>query len=124
LDNHSAKIITKNIKTTVMKAIIDQQRQYFNSNQTKPVAFRKEQLIKLRSTLKSYEQELTDAVYQDFQKGSFNTFLTEFSGLYAELDNAIRNVKSWAKTKRVSYQYSQFTWWKLPDSLNLLVYAW
>jgi aldehyde dehydrogenase (NAD+) len=101
LDNHSAKIITKNIKTTVMKTIIDQQKQYFNSNQTKPAAFRKEQLIKLRSVLKSYEQELTAAVFSDFQKGSFNTFLTEFSGLYAELDNAIRNVEKWAKTKRV-----------------------
>ena len=56
-----------------MKAIIDQQRQYFNSGQTKPVEFRKEQLIKLRSVLKGYEQELTDAVYNDFRKGSFNT---------------------------------------------------
>jgi aldehyde dehydrogenase (NAD+) len=85
-----------------MKAIIDQQRLYFNSNQTKPVAFRKEQLTKLRSALKNNEQDLIEAVYKDFGKGSFNTFLTEFTGLYAELNNAIRNVKRWAKPKRVS----------------------
>jgi aldehyde dehydrogenase (NAD+) len=111
-----------------MKAIIDQQRHYFNSNQTKPVEFRKEQLIKLRSTLKSYEQELTDAVYQDFQKGSFNTFLTEFSGLYAELDNAIRNVKSWAKTKRVSTNIlnSPGGSYQIPEPLGvcLVIGAW
>jgi aldehyde dehydrogenase (NAD+) len=84
-----------------MKAVVDQQRQYFNSKQTKPVEFRKEQLTKLKSVLKSYEQELTEAVHKDFQKGSFNTFLTEFSGLYAELDNAIKNVKKWARIKRL-----------------------
>ena len=51
-----------------MKALINQQKQYFNTNATKPLSFRIEQLKKMRSVLKSYEQELTDAVFKDFQK--------------------------------------------------------
>jgi aldehyde dehydrogenase (NAD+) len=111
-----------------MKAIIEQQRQYFNRRETRPVEFRIEQLKKLKLVLKSYEQELTEAVYKDFQKGSFNTFLTEFTGLYSELDNAIKNVKKWAKIKRLptnilnspggSYQIAE------PLGVCLVIGAW
>lgn len=111
-----------------MKAIIDQQRLYFNSNRTKPVAFRKEQLIKLRSALKNSEQALIEAVYKDFGKGNFNTFLTEFSGLYAELDNAIRNVKKWARVKRISTNIlnSPGSSYQIPEPLGvcLVIGAW
>lgn len=111
-----------------MKAIIEQQRNYFNSNQTKPVIIRKEQLIKLKAVLKSYEQELTQAVYKDFRKGTFNTFLTEFTGLYAELDNAIKNVKKWAKTNRVSTNILNLPGgsYQIPEPLGvcLVIGAW
>lgn len=111
-----------------MKAIVDQQRQYFNSNQTKPVEFRKEQLIKLKSTLKRYEKELMDAIYKDFQKGSFNTFLTEFSGLYAELDSAIKHVKGWAKIKRIRTNMPNMPGgsYEIPEPLGvcLVIGAW
>lgn len=111
-----------------MKVIIEQQRAYFNSNQTKPVRFRKEQLIKLKAVLKSCEQELTEAVYKDFQKGTFNTFLTEFTGLYSELDNAIRNVKKWAKIKRMSTNILNLPGgsYQIPEPLGvcLVIGAW
>jgi aldehyde dehydrogenase (NAD+) len=83
-----------------MRTLIDQQKAYFNSNATKPVAFRLEQLKKLRNVLKVNEPKLTEAVYKDFQKGSFNTFLTEFAGVYTALNDAIKNLSKWAKVKR------------------------
>jgi aldehyde dehydrogenase (NAD+) len=83
-----------------MKTIINQQKQYFNSNVTKPVAFRIEQLKNLRTVLKTHERQLTEAVYKDFQKGSFHTFLTEFAGVYTALNDAIKNVGKWSKIKR------------------------
>ena len=76
-----------------MKAIIDQQKQYFNSNVTKPVNFRIEQLKRLRAVVKSYEQELTEAVYNDYGKGKFNTYLTEFTGVYGAIDKAIKKMR-------------------------------
>lgn len=83
-----------------MKTLIHQQKAYFNSNATKPVAFRLEQLKKLRNVLRVNEPKLTEAVYKDFQKGSFNTFLTEFAGVYTALNDAIKNLSKWAKIKR------------------------
>lgn len=83
-----------------MKTIIAQQKQYFNSNVTKPVAFRLAQLKKLKAVLKENETQLTQAIYNDFQKGSFHTFLTEFAGVYMALNDAIKNVSRWAKIKK------------------------
>ncbi len=111
-----------------MKALVNQQKQYFNSNTTKPLTFRIEQLKKLRSVLKNYEQELTDAVYKDFQKGRFNTFLTEFSGLYNDLDKAIKKVGKWAKIKRVGTNMVNFPGrsYIIPEPLgvSLIIGAW
>lgn len=91
-----------------MKALINQQKQYFNDNTTKPLTFRIEQLKKLRSVIKNYEQELTAAIFEDFQKGGFNTFLSEFSGVYNDLDKAIKKVREWAKVKRVGTNMVNF----------------
>ncbi len=84
-----------------MEAIVQKQKQYFNNNTTRPLSFRIGQLKKLKSVLIRYEQELTKAISLDFQKGGFNTFLTEFTGLYVDLDKTIQKVSKWAKTRRV-----------------------
>ena len=108
-----------------MKALIDQQKNYFNSNVTKPLAFRIEQLKKLRSVITNHEQELTDAIFRDFQKGSFNTFLSEFSGVYLGLDKAIKNMKKWAKIKRVGTNRVNFPGrsYIIPEPLGVCLVA-
>ena len=85
-----------------MEKLIKKQKDFFNSNATKPVAFRVEQLKKLKAVLKSYEGQLSDAVYQDFQKGSFDTFLTELGGLYIHLNSVIKKVPKLAKPVKAS----------------------
>ena len=84
-----------------MLNILLKQQEFFNAQTTKPLSFRLEQLKKLKSLLILHEAELTDAIRVDFQKGSFDVFLTEFTGLYKELDIAIKNLRKWAKVKRV-----------------------
>jgi aldehyde dehydrogenase (NAD+) len=92
--------LSNRLKYINMKELINQQKQYFNNNTTKPLGFRIEQLKKLRTVLKDHEQEITDAVFKDFRKGSYNTFITEFAGVYVALNNAIKNVRRWSKLKR------------------------
>ena len=91
-----------------MKSLIDQQRNYFNTNATKPLSFRKQQLIKLRSLINEYEPALTAAVFKDFQKGTFNTVLTEFSSTRMDLNKAIKKLGKWAKIKRVGTNMVNF----------------
>jgi len=77
------------------------QKSYFEENKTKSVDTRIEILRKLKKILKKNEQQLYDAIYADFGKSEFETYLTELGILYHELDNLIRKTQRWAKRKRV-----------------------
>lgn len=85
-----------------MKTLIQSQRDFFNSNQTKSIDFRIAQLLKLRKLLQANEQILNEAIYADFQKSAFDTYTNELSILYAEIDESVRKVKNWASRKRVA----------------------
>ena len=81
--------------------IIKKQTDYFNSNQTKDIGFRIEQLKKLKLVIKSREKVLYEAIYNDFKKSEFDTYSTELSFIYHEVDEFIKKLPRWAKQKRV-----------------------
>ena len=82
--------------------IVDQQRNFFNTNATKNISFRIQELKRLKNVLKKNETLLYQAIYQDFKKSEFETYLTELSIIYHEIDLALVKVKKWAKKKRAS----------------------
>jgi len=81
--------------------IVNQQKIFFNSNATKNLNLRIENLKKLKLILKENEEKLYTSIYTDFKKSRFETYLTELSIIYRELNDAIRNLKKWSKQKRV-----------------------
>ena len=81
--------------------IVNQQKRFFNSNATKDLNLRIENLKKLKLILKENEEKLYTSIYTDFKKSKFETYLTELSIIYRELNDAIRNLKKWSKQKRV-----------------------
>ena len=81
--------------------ILQQQKTFFNSHATKDLDFRKVQLQKLKKVVKSNEKLLYDAIYQDFGKSEFETFGTEISFVYKDIDYYLKNLKSFAKPKSV-----------------------
>ena len=81
--------------------ILQQQKTFFNSHATKDLNFRKAQLQKLKKVVKSNEKLLYDAIYQDFGKSEFETFGTEISFVYKDIDYYLKNLKSFAKPKSV-----------------------
>ena len=81
--------------------ILQQQKTFFNSHATKDLDFRKAQLQKLKKVVKSNEKLLYDAIYQDFGKSEFETFGTEISFVYKDIDYYLKNLKSFAKPKNV-----------------------
>ena len=82
--------------------IVDQQRNFFNTNATKNISFRIQELKRLKNVLKQNETLLYQAIYQDFKKSEFETYLTELSIIYHEIDLALVKVKKWAKKRKVS----------------------
>ena len=65
------------------------------------IDFRKESLIKLLNEVIVHESEIIQALYDDFKKPAFEAVLTETSYVILELKDTIKNLKKWAKPKRV-----------------------
>ena len=84
-----------------IQSLVNDQRAYFRTNATLSVAFRLEQLKKFRDLLKKHEDDLYEAIYNDFGKSKHDTQLTELFPLFEELEIAIKNVKKWAKKRKV-----------------------
>lgn len=108
--------------------IVSQQRTFFNSNATKPVAFRIQQLKKLKSTLQMNEQALMEAIDLDFKKSEFDTYTNELMLVYGDINEAIRKIKKWAKRKRTHTNLINFPAksYIIPEPLgvSLVIGAW
>lgn len=88
--------------------IISSQRDYFNTNITKDIKFRKTQLKKLLTILQENEAKLDEAIYADFKKSAFDNYATETGVLYTELKHAIKKLEFWSKKKYVSTNLANF----------------
>ncbi len=83
-----------------MKTLLEKQRRYFSTNETKSFAFRKEQLIKLRKAMTDYEEALKAALYEDLHKSSFEAYATEIGFTLHSISKAIKQLKKWMKPKK------------------------
>jgi len=75
-------------------------RQYFNSGATRSYVFRKEQLKKLKSSILKHEQDLYDALHADLKKSPEECWVTEIGMVVAELNAALKNLRSWMRPDR------------------------
>lgn len=81
--------------------LVKKQNEFFNANHTKSISFRIEQLKKLKAIIQREESSLYKAIYTDFKKSESDTYATELSFIYDEIDLAIKKVPSWSRYKRV-----------------------
>lgn len=65
------------------------------------IGFRKETLIKLLNVIITHENEIIEALYDDFKKPAFEAVLTETGYVISELKDTIKNLYKWAKPKKV-----------------------
>lgn len=111
-----------------LNTVFQSQRNFFRAQKTKDLSFRKENLQKLKTILKSNEDRLVKAIYLDFSKSSFDTYSTELGLVYNEIDYFLKNLSKLSKPKKVntnlvnmpgkSYIYSE------PLGCTLVIGAW
>ncbi|GAA4974249.1 aldehyde dehydrogenase [Algibacter aquimarinus] len=81
--------------------ILNNQRDCFNSQKTKDINYRLTLLNALRAEILDNEQSVIQALKKDFKKSEFETYLSEFALVISSLNLAIKNLKKWAKPKRI-----------------------
>lgn len=84
----------QNIPETVSKM-----REFFDTGKTKDVEFRIEHLKKFLAALKAHEQDFFDAMKADFNKPKFESYATEISLVYGELEDKIKHLRKWMKPR-------------------------
>ena len=55
----------------------------------------------LKNSIKENEEKIINALYSDLKKPELEAYTAEIAILYQEIDYAIRNIKKWAKKKKV-----------------------
>lgn len=107
--------------------IIRAQREFFNQK-TLNYDFRIKQLEKLKQMLKDYEDDIYHALRDDLNKSNFETFTTELSVLYTEIDFALKHLKEWIKPERVktplTHKGTKNYIYKEPYGVTLIISAW
>ncbi|MFH4965470.1 aldehyde dehydrogenase [Gaetbulibacter sp. M235] len=92
----------------MISKIVNDQKAFFLTEETKSLAFRRKTLLRLKSEIIKNEQIIIDALYADFKKPAFESVLSETGLVLSELDLTIKKLNSWAKPKRVFPSFLNF----------------
>lgn len=84
-----------------MKSLFKNQKEFFNSNQTKTYEFRINQLRRLKKAIKNNEEEITKALYDDLGKSSVEAYTTEIGFVLNSIEATLKKLKKWMKPKKV-----------------------
>ena len=103
-------------------------RNYFYSGVTKPYAFRKTQLQKLRQALQQFELELHEALHKDLRKSPEEAWVTETGLVQSEINTALNGLRYWMEpdnksTNLLNFPSSSFIM-REPLGMVLILGAW
>ena len=84
-----------------VEKMIDEQRSFYYSRQTKDLEFRKKKLLQLKETIKQYEQEVIHALKLDLNKSEFEAYATEIGIVYDSISYMVKNINDWVKPETV-----------------------
>ena len=83
-----------------IESIVSSQRNFFNTNLTKDLSFRKDALEKLLDAIEEYKPAIFDALKKDLGKSEQEAYMTEVGLVTNSIRNAICHLRKWAKPVR------------------------
>jgi len=94
-----------------VKLIIEAQKQFLAEGKMLDINYRIDLLKQLKSLILRYEPEIIRSLWEDFHKPEFEVIVSETRLVIMELNHTIRNLKSWAREKRVRTPLVHFLSW-------------
>src|SRR5947207_13422215 len=82
--------------------MLEQQRKFFATGATLPIAFRLEQLRKLKSLLKTNYTRIVEALQKDLHKPETESALYEIILVTKEIDYILKHLKKWTRPRKAS----------------------
>jgi len=107
---------------------LQKQRDFFATQQTKDISFRKKTLKRLQKEIIAREDDICDAIYNDFKKPKFETLAAETQFVLAELKLVLKSINLWARPERQSatlMNWPSSDWiYKEPYGAVLIIAPW
>lgn len=85
-----------------MKEVVEAQRSYFQTGETRNVDIRIRNLKRLQRAIADYEERIYKALWDDLHKSAYESYLAEIAMVLQEIRHHIRHLRKWAKPLRVS----------------------
>jgi aldehyde dehydrogenase (NAD+) len=89
-------------------SLLESMRRFYESGKTRAYDFRKAQLQELKTAVLKYEQELYNALYADLKKNPEESWVTEIGFIIAEINDALKNLKSWMRREKTATNLLNF----------------
>ncbi|WNC67441.1 aldehyde dehydrogenase family protein [Thalassotalea nanhaiensis] len=83
------------------KNLFEQQKEFFNSNATRDINWRIQQLKQVKQLVIENETALLDALKSDLNKPAQEAWITELSYITGDVDHVIKHLRKWAKPRKV-----------------------
>ncbi len=92
----------------MIESLVKNQVDFFKTQQTKDVKFRKQALVRLKKEIITCEDEICNALFEDFKKPKFESLATETQFVLSELQYMLNNLTHWSKPQRTSSNLVNF----------------
>jgi aldehyde dehydrogenase (NAD+) len=101
--------------------LLAQQRKFFQTGQTQPLAFRIQQLQRLKQAVLDFQDQILEAVRLDLGRPKFEGYF-ELSAI-TEVNAALKQLKNWMQPQRIQTGIDQFpsSAWIQPDPLGVVL---
>lgn len=91
-----------------IEKLLEQQREFYRTNQTKDVRFRKNALKMLQRSIRKAEDRIAEALYKDLHKAHMEAYMSETGMVLAELTYQLRHIDEWTQPIYVKRELAQF----------------
>ena len=77
--------------------VVEKQRQFFLTNQTLDIKFRKAQLVKLKNAILANQEKLEKALHEDLGRSDVEAYFCDIGDVVMEINECIKGLKKWSK---------------------------
>lgn len=88
--------------------IVENQRQFYKTNKTKDINYRKQTLKKIKEWMIHHESLILDALKKDLNKDAVEGYMCEIGLTLSELNYQLKHISRWSKKKYVLTPLAQF----------------
>lgn len=81
--------------------IIEEQKKFFHTGQTKSIEFRIKQLKNLLNIIKRSESEIINAIKKDIGRHEIDAYVGDISPIKKSINFQLKNIKKWTKHQKV-----------------------